>query len=125
MAQKISKTQAESIQHLKDQIDYARTHDVVHWISKVRGYDLDLDWDTHPNEYLTNEGLLKAAMKMVADDDSRDGRWRKEYEKRKNGIALTHCNSRTLYALEKLGMVDSIYDSKHGGTIDSVKLLNY
>ena len=123
MAQKLSKTQAGIIQHLKDQIDYARTHDFVHWLSKAHGYDLDIDWDSHPNPYLTNEGVLNNAMRQAEEDH--DGWWHKQYERRKDGIALTHCNSRTLYALEKLGMIEIIYDSKHGGMIDDVRLLNY
>ena len=122
---KLSKSQQSVVDHLQEQIDYARTHDFIYWISKAHGYDLDKDWDAHPNPYLTNKGLLENAMRYAEEDFQ--GWWRKQYEKEKNGIGLCHCNSRTLYALEKMGIIKIIYDSKDGGGagIDEVELLNY
>ena len=121
---KLSRAQIEVMREAKKDIDYARTHDFLHWISKRRGYDLELDWDSHPNPYLTNERIMRDAEDMVNSDT--DGWWRNRYEEEKSGIVLTHCNSRTLAKLENMGLIEIIRDSK--GTnygIDIVRILNY
>ena len=48
------------------------------------------------------------------------------YENRKNGMVLTHCNTKTLRKLEEMGLIKIIEDST--GTqfgLDVVQVLNY
>ena len=60
------------------------------------------------------------ALKSVAED------YREYYENNRNGIVLTRCNSKTLEKLEKLGLIEILYDSKNKKDgIDHVKVLNY
>lgn len=120
---KLSKAQAEVMEQAKKDIDYARSHDFLHWISKAHGYDLDVDWDSHPNKHLTNARVLADAEEYVRKDT---GWWRNRYEAERAGEVLTHCNSKTLAKLEQMGLVEIVFDSK--GTsygIDHVRVLNY
>lgn len=52
--------------------------------------------------------------------------WTNVYEGRKAGNVLTSCNSRTLYKLQEMGLIEILRDSTgdHFG-IDEVKILNY
>lgn len=101
---KLSKAQADVMNHAKEQIDFARTHSLEEWYEK---------------NYCTRVSL-----------DSRDERSRNyistQYEKRKQGIALANCNTRTLRKLEELGLIEIVYDStgEHFG-IDEIRVLNY
>lgn len=48
------------------------------------------------------------------------------YENRKNGMVLTHCNTKTLRKLEEMGLIKIVEDST--GTqfgLDVVQVLNY
>lgn len=52
--------------------------------------------------------------------------YKKYWEEHKDGIVLTHCNSRTLVKLEQYGLIEIITDSngqEYG--IDKIKVLNY
>lgn len=123
---KLSKAQTEVMNKAKADIDYARTHDFIYWIAKATGHNLDVDWDSHPNPYFTNEQVRKDAEEIAEKDANGDGYWLKRYEEVKNGTVLTSCNSRTLYKLEEYGLIEIIDDST-GQTygIDRVKVLNY
>ena len=130
---KLTKAQQDVMDWAKKEIDYARTHDFLHWISYTSGYDLDLDWDAHPNPYLSNEGVMNEALRMVEKDkhptivDGYEifpaGYWMSRYEARKEGIAITHASSNTLRALERMGLIEIINDAGRG--IDTIKVLNY
>lgn len=107
----------------KKDIDYARTHDFLHWIAKAHADDLEKDWDSHPNPYITNESVRKRVEEYALKADEW---WHKRYEEERNGHVLATCNSRTLAKLEQMGLIEIIYDSK--GTsygIDHIKVLNY
>lgn len=120
---KLSNAQAKVIEQAKKDIDYARTHDFIHWISKSHGYDLDENWDEYPNPYLTNESVLEKANELVKTSSEW---WKKTYENTKNGFVRTSCNSRTLAKLAEYGLIEIISDSKgHVYGIDEVKVLNY
>lgn len=121
---KLSKTQEKVLEKVKQDIDYAREHDFLHWVSKAQGFDLDIDWDKHPNKHLTNELILNQAHELVENDT--DGYWKSTYEKRKSGIALVRCNTRTLKKLEEFGLIEIIHDSTGEPVgVDVVKVLNY
>ena len=52
--------------------------------------------------------------------------YHENYEKTKNGMVLTHCNTKTLRKLEEMGLIKIIEDStgtKFG--LDVVQVLNY
>ena len=131
---KLTKAQQEVMDLAKREIDYARTHDFLHWIAQAHGHALETDWDAHPNPYLSNELALKQAQEMV-EADSRgvytdDGielippNWsRMAYENRKKGIVLTITSSNTLKALERRGLIRIVRDAKRG--VDEVEIMNY
>jgi len=51
---------------------------------------------------------------------------KKYWEEHRNGIVLTHCNSRTLAKLEEYGLIKIIEDSNgEQFGIDTVQVLNY
>ena len=114
---KLSKAQTEVMERAKKDIDKARAMDYPEWLRETDHYFQVPKWaDGELKEYI-------------------DERWRKaveeEYHKKywedeRNGIVLTHCNSRTLAKLEQLGLIEIIEDS-NGQTfgIDTVKVLNY
>lgn len=114
------------MEQAKSRIDYARAHDFIHWLSKATGYDLESDWDSHPNPHLNNQTVLERAQRLAEKDASGDGYWAKSYEKEKSGITLVSCNSRTLYKLSEFGLIEIIHDSKGSSYgIDTVQVLNY
>ena len=102
---KLSKAQEAVLNHAKEEIDFARTHTLEEWyIKSYRADRLDLD---SMDEWSRNYTITT-------------------YEKRKNGIALSMCNSRTLKKLEDLGLIEILYDSNgtHYG-VDEIRVLNY
>lgn len=102
---KLSKAQEAVLNHAKEAIDFARTHTLEEWYMKSYRVDrLDLD---SMDEWSRNYTITT-------------------YEKRKNGIALSMCNSRTLKKLEDLGLIEILYDSNgtHYG-VDEIRVLNY
>ena len=134
MAIKLTKAQQEVLDLAKREIDYARTHDFLHWIAKDHGYALETDWDAYPNPYLSNENALREAQEMVEADsrptyteegyEIRPAGWsRQQYEKRKTGIVFTITSSHTLRALETRGLIRIIKDAKRG--VDEIQVLNY
>ena len=51
---------------------------------------------------------------------------KKYWEEHRNGIVLTHCNTKTLQKLESYGLIEIIYDSTgEDFGIDTIKVLNY
>ena len=126
---KLTKAQQMIIDDAKRDVDYAREHDFLHWVSKnLCGYDLDRDWDAVPNPYLSNEFVLRNAQETIAEDETGNEyfepfHWKKKYERQKEGECLTRANSRTLEALERIGLIEIIHDGR--SNIDTIKLLNY
>ena len=103
---KLSKAQMEVMADAKRQIDEARSMDYPEWLK-------------HGNDYY--EDHEDAWKKAIAE-----GRFKKYWENKRNGIALTHCNSRTLEKLEEYGLIKIIEDSKgEQFGIDTVQVLNY
>lgn len=49
----------------------------------------------------------------------------RRWQEAKNGIALTHTNSKTLYKLEEYGLIEILHDSKNdrGYAVDRVRLI--
>ena len=63
----------------------------------------------------------------VVEEDIAENRMKNYWEEHRNAIVLAHCNSKTLEKLEKLGLIEIIYDSKNekGYGIDHIRILNY
>lgn len=126
---KLTKAQQEIIDIAREDVDYAREHDFLHWVSKcLCGYDLERDWDAVPNPFLSNEFVMKKALDTIAEDETGNEyfeplHWKKSYEREKEGEAIVHANSKTLEALERMGMIEIIHDGRRGW--DRIKLLNY
>ena len=131
---KLTKAQQEVLDHAKKDIDYARTHDFLHWIAKhFTQLDLEEDWDSFPNPYLSNEEAMKRAIEAVENDKNpviRDdieifpaNHRRKWYEEEKSGMATTIASSNTLRALQRMGLIEIIVDAGRG--VDRIRVLNY
>ena len=103
---KLTKTQIEVLEYAKKKIDKARTLTYREWLIDMNSY------------YLYHEDAL--------EDSIYKQEYANYYEDAKNGIVLTHCNSRTLKKLESLGYIEIIEDSTGERIgIDTVKVLNY
>ena len=125
----LTKAQHTILEDAKRRIDYAREHDFLHWASlNLRGYDLDKDWDSVPNPYLSNAFVLAHAQDVVLEDETgtkyfEPHYWSNRYEEEKKGVTIVHANSKTLEALARLNMIEIIHDGRSG--IDTIRLLNY
>lgn len=110
---KLSKAQAEVLETAKREIDGARrceTFDEYFVNNEARGFNSSCNT---PEKY-----------KAKYPEDWEE--LKKYWESKKNGIVLTHCNSKTIQKLEKLGLIEIIEDScgQYFG-IDKIKVLNY
>lgn len=103
---KLTKAQNEVLEDAKKHIDKARTLTYREWLIDMNSY------------YLYHEDALEEAIQKQE--------YANYYENEKNGIVLTHCNSRTLKKLESLGYIEIIEDSTgESYGIDVIKVLNY
>ncbi len=83
-------------------------------IDRARNFENHADW------------LKSIYPEWIAESHINDPFWVNAWEENVNGIVLTHCNTKTLEALAKLGYIEIIRDStgeRFG--IDKVKILNY
>ena len=110
---KLSKAQAEVMSQAKKDIDLARSLDYPEWL-KTTNHVFQNDND--------NEYWAKRYEEAVSS-----GYLKEYWEVERKGQVLTHCNSKTLYKLQELGLIEILYDSKGdgGSGIDRVQVLNY
>lgn len=111
---KLSKAQQEVIENAKERIDFARTHDFYDWYRNGLGsYRKDI----------TNEEIDSNINNSKLGRDWHEMR----YNWNKEGIDyLCHASSATIKKLEKLGLIEIVYDSNgewYG--FDRIKLVNY
>lgn len=112
---KLSNAQMRVLETAKKEIDEARTCET---------------FDEYFDNYMVKSGsyncCCNTAEKLKAfNPDSYEHKCH-YWENLKNGIVLTMCNSKTLYRLQELNLIEIIKDScgEHCG-IDRVKILNY
>ena len=100
---KLSKAQQKVMDEAKRDIDEARKMDYPEWLA-------------------SHSSIRESSLaKCIAE-----GYLKESWEEHRNGIVLTHCNSKTLIKLEELGLIEIIEDSKgRSYGIDTVKVLNY
>lgn len=104
MTNKLSNAQAKVLEHAKKDIDAARSMNFYDWMrTSFRGCT---------NDEIDNMGYVE---------------WYREYyEQNKNGIAHTHCNGKTIEKLQKLGLIEIIYNGTNKTqSFDTIKVLNY
>lgn len=107
---KLSKTQEQVLANAKKDIDEARSLSYPEWL-KAENHFYQCDNEYHQKRY--REAVEKEEMK-------------KYWEEHRNGIVLTHCNTKTLQKLESYGLIEIIYDSTgENFGIDTIKVLNY
>ena len=102
---KLSKTQQMALDDAKRQIDKARRYDYPEWLRAT-------------DHYFQPEDREQAWKKAVAEGYMKD-----YWQMHRDGIALLHCNSKTIERLEKLGYIKIIVDGRRW--TDKVKVLNY
>ena len=107
MANKLSNAQAKVLERAKKDIDDARSMNFYDWMRKTSYRHRDMTDDEIENI----DGV----------------EWYKEYyEQNKNGIAHTHCNGKTIEKLQKLGLVEILYNGTNKVySYDHIKVLNY
>lgn len=122
---KLSKAQQEVMETVKQEIDFARTHTLYEWAENEKfrnGYDRIV---SNYSRY----GFKNAeeAMAYIEGEIRSYGeKYRRYYENERNGIVLTHCNSKTIAKLESLGLIEIIRDSNgESYGLDTIKVLNY
>lgn len=102
-------------------MDYAKTS-----IDKARSF---ADFETYFDEVHAKHfnGMYNSAEKLKARDRKSFEWWRKLWEAEKDAIVLTgNVNSRTLYKLQELGLIEIIDDGKNRSSgIDRIKVINY
>ncbi|MBO5662622.1 MAG: hypothetical protein J6S12_02035 [Alphaproteobacteria bacterium] len=104
---KISKTQQMVLDLAKKEIDTARKLDYPEWLVHER------PCYAQESEYWKN--AFENAIKR--------GEFKDYWENARKSIVLTWCNSRTIKALEELGLIEIIVDG--GIHPDTVRVLNY
>lgn len=103
---KLTKAQEKIMEKAKADIDFARTHTLREWGIKIcglEGKELDAYAESQIEYWTKNYG--------------------KAYERNKKGICLCTANSRTIKALEQLGLISIIDDGR--SLPDLIKVLNY
>lgn len=124
---KLSKAQQEVMDKAKAKIDFARNHTVREWSIYENFGVLDINECCFVKNY-ERYGWSKEKATAVAEEEvnSYINNYSKYYEDNRNGIVLTHSNSRTIRRLEDLGLIEIIWDAcgeSYG--IDTIKILNY
>lgn len=109
---KLTKEQERVIREAKEQIDEARGMTFVEW------YNKHFTW----HETLTEEEVNARIAKTAYDREWYEA----QYESEKSGVVTSRCNSRTIEALERMGLIEIVHNGKDfNSRIDTIKLLNY
>ena len=98
---KLTAAQQKVMDHATGRIDFARTHSFEEWFHKgFPGWDFDR---TNGDPY-----------------------YEKRFDEEKAGITLVTCNSRTLYKLRDMGLIEIIRDTSGSHfNVDEIRVLNY
>lgn len=107
---KLTKAQEKILAHARDTIDTARALDYPEWLKETNSF---FKHDTEYSRRCYLEAIEKEEGKAY-------------WQKYRDGIALAHCNSKSLKKLEEAGLIEILYDStgEYYG-IDEIKVLNY
>lgn len=107
---KLSKTQEQVLAQAKKDIDEARNLSYPEWLKAGNSF-YQCGNEYHQKCY--REAVEREEMKHYWEDH-------------RNGIVLTHCNTKTLQKLESCGLIEIVRDStgEYFG-IDTIKVLNY
>lgn len=109
---KLTPAQQKVMDRAYKDIDEARNNDFYGW------YNIAF------NRNCTKEEIDEEVKRWK--DRYNENYYNEIYENRKNGMVLTHCNTKTLRKLEEMGLIKIIEDST--GTqvgLDVVQVLNY
>lgn len=109
---KLTPAQQKVMDRAYKDIDEARNNDFYGWFNIA--YNCDL----------TKEEIDERVERWY--NRYHENYYHEKYEETKNGMVLTHCNTKTLRKLEEMGLIKIIEDST--GTqfgLDVVQVLNY
>ena len=116
---KLSKAQAEVMNKAKERIDFSRNHDFYEWYRKN-------------DSWYADRTVEEIEAKLTKEDQTSHKIGGHEYEMNhynmnRDGIDyLCHASSATVRKLEKLGLIEVIYDSAgEAYGFDVIKVLNY
>ena len=109
---KLSQAQQKVFDRAKEDIDEARSMNFYDWFKKH-------SWSGYAD--YSDEEIDKHL-----EVNDKNNFWKKLYNDNVNGIAHTHCNGKTLYKLESLGLIEIIRDGTNKTfDYDFVKVLGY
>lgn len=122
---KLSKAQVKVLEQAKKDIDRARSMDYPEWLMDTNSYYQIPEWAEDETSPHYNPRCAEMKRKKFAEAVEREED--KEYwQRERDGIVLTRCNSKTIKKLEEYGLVKIIYDSNgESYGIDTVQILNY
>jgi len=110
---KLTTSQQEVMDRAKARIDFARSHNFYDWFRKCyRFYESNSEEDI--DKYIEKEEQRYPTMKDY---------YKNRYEGEINAITIVMANTRTLKALEKLGLIEMLEEG--GSYPDSIKIINY
>ena len=122
---KLSKAQAKVMEKAKRDIDRARSMDYPEWLMDTHDYYRVPKWATDETSPYYNPRLVEHYRKKFDEAVAKE-EWKDYWERERNGVVLTRCNSKTLKKLEEYGLIKIIYDSNGESLgIDTVQILNY
>jgi hypothetical protein len=120
---KLTKAQQEVLDKAKANIDFARTHDFYDWFRDNWSFDTEKsNWsDDQINNYYEDMERFNKTDVSFKDEDM------DEFIDLTKGIYRSiRVNSKTLVKLEKMGLIEILYDSNGDRFgIDRIKILNY
>lgn len=122
---KLSKAQAEVLEQAHKDIDKARSMDYPEWLMATNHYYQIPKWAEDETSPHYNPSLVEHLRNKFAEAIERE-ELKDYWQRERNGIVLTRCNSKTIKKLEEYGLVKIIYDSNgESYGIDTVQILNY
>lgn len=131
---KLSKAQQEVMDRAKKEIDFARTHTAYEWAKNQKfGFvGTPEEQDSYIERLCENFTAYGAKSKeemmnkFIEEIKGYADEYHEYKKERENGIVLTRCNSKTLWKLQELGLIEIISDSNGSAYgIDIIKVLNY
>lgn len=103
---KLSKAQAEVLEQAHKDIDKARSMDYPEWLMATNHYYQIPEWAMDETSQHYNPELVERLREKFAEAVERE-ELKDYWQRERNGIVLTHCNSKTIKNLKNMGWLKS------------------